>query len=187
MEDLLDPGGKDGGKPVAFVSGLSATLFVPVDTDGDGVGGKALADVKLRLTMRATAPKQKLSVFVNEKPVGTLDVSATMAPHELNVPASVLAVGENRIRLTFRAAGPIAGGKRSAAAIESLELGPAPAAAATGEALVVGEASLGARKRAFTLPGPSRLSFYVQVPAGGRLVAAYGAPAAGHGGGAGGA
>src|SRR5689334_5411143 len=29
-------GAKDGGKPVAFVSGLSASLFLPVDTDGDG-------------------------------------------------------------------------------------------------------------------------------------------------------
>ena len=168
-------GAKDGGKPVAFVSGLSASLFVPVDTDGDGVGGKALADVKLRLFMRATAPKQKLSVFVNEKPVGTLEVSATMAPHEVNVPAAVLVAGENKIRLTFRAAGPIAGGKRAAAAIERLELGPG--AAAAGEAMTVGDVSLGERKRAFTLPGPSRLSFYVQVPAGARLVASYGAAA----------
>jgi choline-sulfatase len=168
-------GAKDGGKPVAFVSGLSASLFVPVDTDGDGVGGKALADVKLTLAMRATAPKQKLSVFVNEKPVGTVDVSATLAPHEVTVPAAVLVAGENRIRLTFRAAGPIAGGKRAAAAIERIELGPgAPAA---GEAVAVGEVDLGERKRAFTLPGPSRLSFYVQVPAGGRLVASYGAAA----------
>jgi choline-sulfatase len=166
-------GGKDGGKPAAFVSGLSGTLFVPVDGDGDGVG---LGEVKLRLTLRATAPKQRLSVFVNEKPIGTLEIATTLGEHEVTVPAGTLVAGENRIRLTFRAAGPIAGGKRAAAAIERIELGAG--APATAEPLAVAEVSLGEHKRAFTAAGPSRLSFFVQVPAGARLVAAYGsAPA----------
>jgi choline-sulfatase len=166
-------GAKDGGKPVAFVSGLSGTLFVPVDGDGDGVG---LGEVKLRMALRATAPKQRLSVFVNEKPVGTLDVPDKHGELELNVPAGTLVAGENRIRLTFRAAGNVAGGKRAAAAIERIELGAgAPAAS---EPLAVGDVLLGEKKRAFTAGGPSRLSFFVQVPAGARLVAAYGsAPA----------
>jgi choline-sulfatase len=167
-------GGKDGGKRVAFVSGLSAMLFVPLDTDGDGPGGRALGDLKLRLTMRSVAPKQKLSVFVNEKPVGTLDVATTQAVSEVNVPASVLTAGENKVRLTFHAAGTIAGGKRAAAAIERIELGPP---GETKDALTVGDVSLGESKRAFTLAGPSRLSFFVQVPAGGQLAASYGAPA----------
>jgi hypothetical protein len=166
-------GGKDGGKPVAFVAGLSGTLFVPVDGDGDGVG---LGEVKLRLAMRATAPKQRLTVFVNEKPVGTLEVATKLGDHEVTLPAGTLVAGENRIRLTFRAAGPIAGGKRAAAAIERVELGAGPAASS--EPLTVADVSLGERKRAFPAGGPSRISFFVQVPAGGRLTAAYGsAPA----------
>jgi choline-sulfatase len=164
-------GTKDGGKPVAFVSGLSASLFVPVDSDGDGVGGKTLADVKLALTMRALVPKQRLSVFVNEKAVGTFDVPATSSLHEVNVPASALVRGENKIRLTFRGAGPIAGGRRAAAAVERIELGTGAPAKDT---LTVGEVTLGERQRAFSLAGPSRLSFYVQVPKGGRLAAFYG-------------
>jgi arylsulfatase A-like enzyme len=169
-------GSKDAGKPVAFVNGLSANLYVPIDADGDGAGGKALSDLKLRLTGRAMVPNQRLSVFVNEKPAGTVEVPATSGPLEVTLPAAALVVGENRIRLTFRAAGNIAGGKRSAAAIERIELG----AAATGDtALTVGDVLLGDKKRAFTLAGPSRLSFYVQIPAGGKLAAAYAAPAAG--------
>jgi arylsulfatase A-like enzyme len=171
-------GAKDAGKPVAFVSGLSSTFFVPVDTDGDGIGGRALADVQLRLTMRAMVPKQRLTVFVNEKPVGTLEVSDAQAPHDLTIPAAGLTAGENRVRLQFRAAGPVAGNRRSAAAIARIELGP-PATAPADGALTVGEVALGDRKRAFTLAGPSRLSFYVQVPAGAKLAVAYGAGAPG--------
>ena len=166
-------GAKDGGKPVAFVAGLSATLFVPIDTDGDGPGGRKLADSKLRLTLRALVPKQRLTVFVNEKAAGTVEVPTASQTVEVNVPAAALVVGENRIRLTFRSAGPVAGGKRSAAAIERLELGPG--APTTEGALAVGEVTLGARKRAFTMTGPSRLSFYVQVPAAAQLALDYGA------------
>src|SRR5262249_26455292 len=62
------------GKPSGLVNGLSAIFFVPVDTDGDGAGGTALADSTLSLTMHALAPKQRVSIFVNEKPVSTIDL-----------------------------------------------------------------------------------------------------------------
>jgi choline-sulfatase len=173
-------GERDGGKRVAFVSGLSAALTVPVDLDGDGAGGKALADLKLRLTLRALAPGQRLSVFVNEKPVGTVEVPTRYSSPELTVPAAALAVGDNRIRLTFRNAGPLPGSRRAAAALEQVELGaPAAAPSASAPALVSEVELAGDRRRALSGGGASRLSFYVQVPAAGRLTAAYGAPAAG--------
>jgi Sulfatase len=169
---------------VAFVAGLSATLTVPLDLDGDGAGGQELADLQLRLALRARGPNQRLSVFVNDRPVGTVEVPTTYAWHELTVPAGLLAVGENRIRLTFRSATPLPGGRRSAAALEGLELGPVPAARepphagapAPSPAPPVAEVDLnGDRRRAFSLPGPSRLSFYVQVPPAGRLEVGYAA------------
>jgi hypothetical protein len=80
--------------------------------------------------MKSVAPGQKLSVFANEKPVTTVDVGKERAAYDFTLPAAALTLGENRVRLTFRNAAAIAGGKRSAAAIESIEIGPAKAAAA---------------------------------------------------------
>src|SRR5262245_44234500 len=109
-------GEKDAGKPAAFVSGLQSSFFVPIDGDGDGVAGRPLADLVLRVTMRSVVPKQRVSIFANEKPVASIDVEGAPRAYDVTVPASALALGENKFRLTFRSAGPIPGGKRSAAA-----------------------------------------------------------------------
>ncbi|HEX7597203.1 MAG TPA: sulfatase, partial [Polyangia bacterium] len=175
---------KDGATPVAYVSGPSAAFSFPTDSDGDGVLAKDRSEVQLTLTMRAMVPKQRLSVFVNEKPVATLEVAQTYQSYDVVLPAANLAAGENRIRLTFRSAGKIAGGKTSAAAISAIELG-APRAATAGDAkadpsasMTVSEVELGgARHRAFATKEASRLSFYVQVPALAKLVLSYGSPA----------
>lgn len=171
-------GEKDGDRPVAFVSGLSSSLYFPLDVDGDGAAGKALADLKMAITMRAVPASQRVSVFVNEKPVGSFDVETARRSYDVAVPAAVLAKGENRLRLTFRSAGAIAGGKRSAASVERIEIG-ATAATGAGEGARAAEVDLGGRRRAISTAGPSRLSFYVQVPAGAKLALAYGAPSAG--------
>jgi arylsulfatase A-like enzyme len=177
---------KDGATPVAFVSGTSAAFSFPVDADGDGVLVQGRSEVQLTLTMRSLAPKQRLSVFVNEKPVATLDVEQALRSYDLAVPAATLAAGDNRIRLTFRSAGAIAGGKRAAAAIVAIEIGsPRPAGAANADqapglpsAVTATEVDLGgARRRALAMPAGSRLSFYVQVPAQAKLALAYGSRA----------
>jgi len=71
------------------VSGLSALLFLPVDADGDGAGGArsrrdAVADLEV------AGPKQRVSVFVNEKSVGTLDIADATRRYDVAVPAAVL-------------------------------------------------------------------------------------------------
>jgi Arylsulfatase A and related enzymes len=178
---------KDGATPVAYVSGLSAAFSFPVDADGDGVLAQGRSELQLTLTMRSVVPKQRLSVFVNEKPVATLEVEQTLRSYDLAVPAATLTAGDNRIRLTFRAAGAIAGGKRAAAAIAAIEIGAArPTSVTTGDkapgvpsSLAVSEVDLGGiRRRAFAMPAASRLSFYVQVPAQAKLALAYGSRAA---------
>src|SRR5262245_50008724 len=40
-------GGDDGGRPAALVANLSGTMFLPVDTDGDGAAGAALGEAGL--------------------------------------------------------------------------------------------------------------------------------------------
>jgi arylsulfatase A-like enzyme len=165
------------GKPAALVNGLSALFFVPVDTDGDGAGGTALGDSTLSLTMRALAPKQRVSIFVNEKPVSTIDVDATTRRYDVGVPAAALKVGDNRVRLTFKAAASLPGGKRSAALVKMIAFGPAslgPPKADAGIAAVAAVTAGGARRRA-VVPGggASRVSFYVQLPAAAELALGY--------------
>jgi choline-sulfatase len=180
-------GEKDGGRPAALVAGLSALMFVPLDGDGDGAGaaGQAgaagLPDLTLALTLRALAPQQKLSVFVNEKPAGTIDVGTAWAEQSVTLPGAALLPGENRIRLTFRAAAPVSGGRRAAAALGRVVIGAAGAPAVPDRSSLLSEEHTlaGVAKRALALPGPGRLSFHVQVPAGAKLVVSPGAPAAG--------
>jgi arylsulfatase A-like enzyme len=177
-------GQKDGDRRVAFISGASASIVFPLDADGDGAAGKALADLQLSVVLRPLAPNQRLSIFANEKPVTTIEIGKERATYDVTVPAATLRLGENRIRLTFRNAGPIPGGKRSAAAIESIELGaarPAPAtpAGSAREGRGLPEPTLvdvgGVKKQAISIPEASRLSFYVQLPAKAKLALSYGA------------
>ncbi len=127
-------GQKDGDAHVAYVSGVSASFGFPLDADGDGAAGKSLSDMQMTILMRSVAPNQRLSVFANEKPVTTIDVGKDRASYDVTLPAAALTLGENRVRLTFRNAAAIAGGKRAAAAIEGIEIGPAKTAAAGGSA-----------------------------------------------------
>ena len=173
-------GDRDGGKRVAFVSNISASLFVPLDAGAAAGGG----DLLLGLTLRSLAPKQRLSVFVNEKPLPALDVDATWKSYDVPVPAGVIQPGENKLRLTFRAAGTTTSGKRSAAAVERITLGPPPppgTAAATASVASAGAAALGGvSQRALSVAGgPSRISFYVQVPDAAKLALSVGSQSAG--------
>ena len=175
-------GQKDSGTRVAYLSGVSASLVFPVDVDGDGAAGRSLSDLQMTLVMRSVAPNQKLSVFANEKPVATLDVGKERAAYDVTLPASMLSTGENRVRLTFRNAAAIAGGKRSAAAIEGIEIGsPRPTTAAAGVPPARGlprpaeHDVAGQTRLALTIPGASRLSYYVQVPSKAKLALAHAA------------
>src|SRR5439155_5957113 len=90
----------------------------------------------------------------------------------------------NRVRLTFRSAANLAGGKRAAAAVTTVALGPAalhplPIKEELGPAAVRDTDLGGARRRAFVPGATSRLSFYLQLPPGALLAFGYGAPAAG--------
>ena len=78
--------------------------------------------------------------------------------------------GDNRVRLTFRSAANVAGGKRAAAALTAVALGPAALRPPPGRARAGGGARRGSRRRAparASCPAASsRVSFYLQLPAG---------------------
>jgi arylsulfatase A-like enzyme len=173
-------GVKDQGKPAALVSGLSSLLFLPVDADGDGAGGTALGGATLSLTLRSLAPNQRVSIFVNEKAVGTTDLDVVLKRYDVPIAAGILHAGDNRVRLTFRAGTNLPGGRRAAAALRAVALGPAvtgpppPDVAPT----AAREMDLGGVRRRALVPGgakSSRLSFFVQPPAGAKLAVGYGA------------
>jgi choline-sulfatase len=170
-------GNKDQGNPAALVAGLSAIAFLPLD--GDAGGG----DATLSITMRALAPQQRVSLFVNEKPLSTLEVDAASKRYDVTVPAALLHPGDNRVRLTFKSAADVAGGKRAAAAVTSLALGPASLGPPTGALtpLASREVDLGGARRRALAPGGagSRVSFYVQLPVGAHLAIGYGAASPG--------
>ncbi|HVU52168.1 MAG TPA: sulfatase [Polyangia bacterium] len=171
----------DEGKPAGLVNGLSAMFFVPLDTDGDGAGGTALADSTLSLTMRALAPKQRVSIFVNEKPVSTIEVEGATRRYDVAVPAAALKLGDNRVRLTFKAAASLPGGKRSAAAVKLVAFGPsalgAPSASAAPAIAAVADVTAGGARRRAVVPGgaSSRVSYYVQLPEAATLAVGYAA------------
>ncbi|HET6149543.1 MAG TPA: sulfatase [Polyangia bacterium] len=175
---------KDQGKPAALVANISSLLFVPIDCDGDGVGAGAgrgaPGDTLLSFTGRALAPKQKVTIFANEKPVATLELDGIAKRHDVTIPAAALKNGDNRLRLTFHGAGMLAGGRRSAAAVTRFALGPASLGPATFDPAPVVARDVdvgGTRKRALAIPGNgSRLSFYLQVPEAARLAMAVAAP-----------
>jgi arylsulfatase A-like enzyme len=177
-------GQKDGDRRVALVAGVSASFSFPLDADGDGAVGRPLADVQLSLVMRSLAPNQRLSVYANEKSVATIEVGKERAAYDVTLPAATLTLGENRIRLTFRNAAAVAGKKRSAAAIESIELGPARAAPALpaarrGMPAPAAIESGGVTKDALAIPEASRLSYYLQLPAEAELALSYAGTAPG--------
>lgn len=170
-------GQKDGDVRVAYVAGVSAAFSFPLDADGDGAAGKALGDLQMTVTMRSMAAGQKLSVFANEKPVATVDVGKDRSSYDFTLPAAALTAGENRVRLTFKSAGTIAGGKKSASAIQSIQIGsPEPASAHRlhGVPSPTSTSLGGASKTALVLPAASRLSYYIQVPVKSTLALSYG-------------
>jgi len=175
---LLDE--KDQGKPASLVAGLSAQVYLPVDSDGDGDAGATIGDSTLAFTVRSLAPKQRVSIFVNDKPMGNVDIEGKPKRYQVNVPAAALKLGENRVRFTFRSASG-SGNHRSAAAFSDLTLGPAtgtppePVGAASREVTAGG-----AKRRALGIAGKSsRLSYFLQIPEGASLALSHAGEAAG--------
>ena len=75
--------------------------------------------------MRSLAPAQKVSLFVNEKPVGHAGRRGDEQALRRQRSGGAAAPGDNRLRMTFKSAADIAGGKRAAAAVTRWRSRPA--------------------------------------------------------------
>ena len=135
---------------------------------------RALGDATLSITMRALAPQQRVSVFVNEKPVGTLEVddghaSATTSPSRRRccTPATT-ACG-----CTFKSAADVAGRqarrRRGDGASRSVRRALGPPAAPTSRRSPARDVDLGgARRRALVAGRHGLAAVVLRAAPGGR-------------------
>ena len=135
----------------------------------------------LSFTCRALAPGQKVSIFVNEKPAGTIEVGTASKRYDVKLPAAALKRRRQSRAVHLpqrRRAGERPAQRRRVHQDRARPGGrwarrrstPAPVAARDVE---LG----GTRKRALVVGGKgSRLSFYLQIPETGRLAVSFGAP-----------
>ncbi|MCS6915198.1 MAG: sulfatase [Myxococcales bacterium] len=124
----LVPGARwPDGRQVALADGPVAVLRVPLlgPPGPSAMPSAAAGAMQLQLWLESApdAARQAMTVLLNERPIATLPVEGGAGPYRVAVPAGTLVLGENRIRLFFRATGTI-GDRRSAAALERVALGP---------------------------------------------------------------
>ena len=157
----------------AQLDGRSGMLDLPLDgrlapllhpADADGRPGLAFA-----LTLRATVPKQRATVFWNERPLANLDLSQEWSRRTLSIPQDLALSGENRLRIHVAKTAQVE--KRSVGVcIAGVEVG-------SRESIVAGPVDWGyARPRweSGTEPGLSlgagtSVAFYLPIPRRARL------------------
>ncbi|TPV95532.1 MAG: hypothetical protein B7733_09775 [Myxococcales bacterium FL481] len=93
---------------------LSPALHPPVDE---------VPQLAMAITLRSLAPKQLVTVFWEERPLANLSLSGGWERRTFSLPADLVRVGENRLRVYLRSAVPY-GEHRASVAIESIEVGP---------------------------------------------------------------
>jgi choline-sulfatase len=153
------------GVRAALVDGLAGELYFPLDDAPGGVQRDRQGGISIWLLARAARPNQLVSVFVNEHALRDI---AMPGPdwdwHGIKVPAGLLIRGENKLRFYFRHAGEIVG-VRTASAVARIVVGGAAPPAADAR-LLSEEISLPTgHLAALSAPRPSRLSYYLALPA----------------------
>ena len=124
-----------------------------------------------------------MSLFVNEKPLSTLEVDKAQQALRCHRPGRRCCTrATTACGCTFKSAADVAGGKRAAAARDLAGAGPGRARPPAGALTPLAAREVdprAARASARWSPGGagSRLSFYLQLPEGAHLALAYGAPA----------
>ena len=152
------------GKKVTLVPGRQGTIRFPLSARQAGAR-------RLEIHMKGLVPKQRVTVFLNKKSLGDLEVSGDWSTGSKEIPAGLLKAGENRLRLTFRRSKKQLG-TRTAAALRWIRLALPDAAAlpGAGPSLSTGGGS------SVSLSGGGGLSWYLMPPA--RAALKFSAPAA---------
>lgn len=152
-----------GERVVAYPDGIGASLRFSVDERGAELS-------KLHLWMKPKGPKQRVSLFIDEVDIGTLELSNGGKTYTVDLPSGGLSPGEHHLRLYFRFTRYL-GKHRTPAAVDQVRLtgsgdplslpdrwtGPLEIGGLEGDALYAG--------------APTRWAFYIHPPPGARLFA----------------
>ncbi|MFN3201878.1 MAG: sulfatase-like hydrolase/transferase [Bradymonadia bacterium] len=150
-----------GERTVAYPDGIGASLRFSVDERGAGLS-------KLHLWMKPKGPKQRVSLFIDEIPLGTLSLSNNGKVYTVDLPEGGLAPGEHHLRFYFRFT-RFLGKKRTPGSVDQVRLTPG------GEPLTLPEAwrgplEVGGLEGDVLYAGaPTRWAFYLHPPPGARL------------------
>ncbi len=147
------------GRTVAFPDGIGATLQFPVGDEGPTLR-------ELSLWMRPLAAGQRVSLFLDGKPLTTIDVRGEGREYRVRLPERGLGPGEHSLRFYFRLT-RFLGRERTAAAIDDVRLLP------EGEAPPLPDAwtgRIGDAPALFAGP-PTSWSFYAFLPPEARFIA----------------
>ncbi len=171
-------GGAAATRPVALFDGLGGTLHIPIDGHPGGVARASDGSITITVRARSAMPEQLVSVFLNEHRLGDIAMpKQSWQRYQIRAPADAVEAGENQLRFYFRHRGEI-DARATAAALARVRVGapgPVDEPALTARSIERG----GGRLDALSTDGPSRLSYYVTVPASQPALAfAYAQPAA---------
>ncbi len=147
------------GTTSALVSGRQGRIRVPMTE-------RQAKAVSFELSARGLLKGQRVTVFINGKKLGDLEIPQRWQTGKLSVPEGALVPGENVVRLTFRRSTKFKGA-RTAAAIGWVRFA-LPDAPSLGDA---GPETALARGDALHLPAQGGVGFYLMPPKGTRLVA----------------
>lgn len=113
------------------------------------------------------APKQLVTVLVNERPLVNLIIGTSFERRTLSLPSHMIAPGENRVRLLFRHVGEFEG-EPAAAAIKRVEIGTLSQIRAGSPE--VEDVRLDPESQALVIPPDAGLAYYTVPPRRSKLV-----------------
>lgn len=147
---------KDGDADYFEASDKTARIFFKHRKDGFE---------KIQIRARAAKKQNKVTFYLNDKPIGSAKLTETWETYTLDVPSKLTRDGENQLMLRFRGNARVK--KRAQAAhIDSVHVLPAGADLAKApKGPASNRVSLGGvEKRSLTLAGPQTYTFRTEIP-----------------------
>jgi arylsulfatase A-like enzyme len=156
----------DGGVRAALVPGLGGELWLPIDGGAGGVHREADGGLFIHIQARPAVANQLVSVFLNERRLGDIAMpKPEWGWFRIRAPAAAVRDGENKLRFYFRSAGTLAGARTAAALARIRVGGPGPGPNDAAPPLRTGEITRGGQHlAALSVAGPTRISYYLQLP-----------------------
>jgi arylsulfatase A-like enzyme len=127
--------------------------------------GDTSRPVQLRLLVAGLADDQKVSIAVNQKNVGNLDLAPAWQQAEVDLPAGILRRGENEIRFTLQSNAQVEGGS-TWGLFNSLTMDPAGSTRVDRPPLTPVQPATVAGVSKPALVGFRKMEMYVEIPEG---------------------